>query len=82
MVLELFVHVVSLTVSVGAGINMQPAYLSSAVHVVEPVFMYKGEEVYARYCTGKIVSFEPKGKGKACFHVASILLITAGRGTF
>ena len=27
---------------VGAGINTQPAYLSSAAHL-EPAFMYKGE---------------------------------------
>ena len=26
--------------------------------------MYKGE-VYARYCTGKFVYFQPKGEGKA-----------------
>ncbi|KAL5471430.1 hypothetical protein EMCRGX_G029548 [Ephydatia muelleri] len=32
---------------VGAGINMQPAYLSSGAHL-EPVFMYKGE-----VCTGR-----------------------------
>ena len=34
---------------VGAGITIQPAYLSSAAHL-EPVFMYKGE-----VCTGKFV---------------------------
>ena len=40
---------------VGAGINMQPAYLSSAAHL-EPVFMYKGE-----VCTGKFVFIQAKG---------------------
>ena len=40
---------------VGAGINMQPAYLSSAVHL-GPVFMYKGE-----VCTGKFVFIQAKG---------------------
>ena len=32
-------------------------------------FMYKGE-VYARYCTGKFILFQPKGKGKARLHAA------------
>ena len=40
---------------VGAGINMQPAYLSSGAHL-EPVFMYKGE-----VCTGKFVFIQAKG---------------------
>ena len=48
---------------VGAGINMQPAYLSSAAHL-EPVFMYKGE---VHVCTGKFV------------FIHKALLITAGR---
>ena len=37
------------------GINMQPAYVSSAAHL-EPVFMYKGE-----VCTGKFVFIQAKG---------------------
>ena len=53
---------------VGAGINMQPAYLSSAAHL-EPVFMYKGE-----VCTGKFVFIPAKGNMKVCMQ-----LITAGR---
>ena len=40
---------------VGAGINMQPVYLSSAVHL-EPVLTYKGE-----VCTGKFVFLPAKG---------------------
>ena len=40
---------------VGAGINMQPAYVSSAAHL-EPVFMYKGE-----VCTGTFVFIRAKG---------------------
>ena len=40
MPLVLYVHANSQ--GVGAGINMQPAYLPSAAHL-EPVFMYKGE---------------------------------------
>ena len=47
---------------VGAGINMQPAYLSSAAHL-EPAFVYKGE-----VCTGKSVFHssqrEYEGKGR------------------
>ena len=40
---------------VGAGINMQPAFLSSAADL-EPVFMYKGE-----VCKVSLFSFKPKG---------------------
>ena len=40
---------------VGAGINMQPAYLSSAAHL-EPVFMYK-----VRCVQVSLFSFKPKG---------------------
>ena len=39
----------------GAGINLQPAYLSSAAHL-EPVLTYKGE-----VCTGKFVFIPAKG---------------------
>ena len=53
---------------VGAGINTQPAYLSSAAHL-EPVFMYKGE-----VCTGKFFFIPAKGNMKVCMQ-----LITAGR---
>ena len=53
---------------VGAGINTQPAYLSSAAHL-EPVFMYKGE-----VCTGKFVFIPAKGNMKVYMQ-----LITAGR---
>ena len=40
---------------IGAGINTQPAYLSSAVHL-EPVFMYR-----VRCVQVSLFSFQPKG---------------------
>eukprot|EP00731_Ephydatia_muelleri_P036661 Em0300g3a len=55
---EMFVDAKRSCQGVGAGINMQPAYLSSAAHL-EPVFMYKGE-----MCTGKFVFIRAKGYEK------------------
>ena len=63
--------VLSNSQGVGAGINMQPAYLSSAAHL-EPVFMYKGE-----VCTGKFVFIRAKGYVKV--RRVCMQLITAGR---
>ena len=58
----------SLTVMV---LELAPAYLSSAVHVIVPVF-------YRCVWTGTVqVYFQPKVEGKARLHAASILLITA-----
>ena len=47
---------------------MQRAYLSSAVHVVEPVFMYKCMHGTVQVSS---FSFEPMGECKACLHAAN-----------
>ena len=63
--------VLSNSQGVGAGINIQPAYLSSAAHL-EPVFMYKGE-----VCTGKFVFVRAKRYVKV--RCVCMQLITAER---
>ena len=57
MLLNLATCAYMLTLTKSMVLELVLAYLSSAVHVVEPVFY----AVYARYCTGKFVLFSTKG---------------------